>query len=161
MAGTHRHPTWPTSCAAPVDPGAATNRILAALLLLLSAGALALSFAVRPSPAGWGTHIRLGFPPCMFHTLVGLPCPFCGMTTAFAHMARGQVVQAFSCHVLGPAFFLGTWILAAWSLWCLVGGVSPVPPWALSGRIQTIGVAILGAGWAVNIACALLHVGGH
>jgi hypothetical protein len=131
------------------------------LLLLLSGGALVLSFVLRPSPTGWGTHQWLGLPPCLFHLFTGLPCPFCGMTTAFAHMARGEIAQAFSCHVLGPAFFVGAWVVAAWSLWCLVRGACPVPRWAWSARIQTVGLVILGAGWAVNIVGAIWRAGGH
>jgi hypothetical protein len=122
---------------------------------------VALSFVVHPSPAGWGTHALLGLPPCMFHALIGLPCPFCGMTTAFAHMAHGQVAQAFACHVLGPVFFLGAWVVAAWSLWCLVRASCPVPGWAWQSRVQTAGLVILAIGWAANVTLAILHAGGH
>jgi hypothetical protein len=161
MTPIDHDPTWPLAPAAAADPGAATNRLLAALLLLLCGGVLVLSYVLTPSRTGWGTHILLGFPPCLFHTLVGFPCPFCGMTTAFVHMAHGHVAQAFACHVLGPVFFVGTGIVAVWSLVCLVRGTSPIPAWAWSSRVQAVVLVVLAAGWVVNVAGAIFRGGGR
>lgn len=64
-----------------------------------------LSFWLEPDPRGLGTHEQLFLLPCNFHTMTGLPCPFCGITTAFAHMARGEVAAAFMAQPMGALGF--------------------------------------------------------
>lgn len=93
----------------------------AVLLLLLLAASL------RPNPRGFGTHEQLGLAPCTFQTLFGLRCPSCGMTTAWAHVARGRFAQAVRCS------FTGT--VLAWTALC-------VAPWALSSGLR---------GWWVGV----------
>ena len=66
---------------------------------------LAIARALTPDPSGFGTHTQLGLPPCGFLRLTALPCPLCGLTTAFAHMARLQLTSALHAHVLGPLLF--------------------------------------------------------
>ncbi|GAB4335018.1 MAG: hypothetical protein Kow0099_07350 [Candidatus Abyssubacteria bacterium] len=68
--------------------------------------ALLLSFYLTPDPRGLGTHEQLFLMPCNFHTLTGLPCPFCGMTTAFALMARGEIARAFLVQPMGALSFV-------------------------------------------------------
>ncbi|MCB2187640.1 MAG: DUF2752 domain-containing protein [Deltaproteobacteria bacterium] len=53
--------------------------------------------AALPLTAGGG--IAPEFPlrvPCLFHWASGLPCPFCGMTRAFANLAQGRVAAAWA-----------------------------------------------------------------
>jgi hypothetical protein len=66
---------------------------------------LAIARVLEPHPDGLGTHRALGIPPCMFLTWFELPCPTCGMTTAFAHLARGQVLASVRAHPLGLPLF--------------------------------------------------------
>jgi uncharacterized protein DUF2752 len=63
---------------------------------------------LTPARAGFGTHTQLGLPPCGFRALTTLPCPACGLTTAFAHMARLEITSAVHAHVLGFPLFLVT-----------------------------------------------------
>lgn len=72
---------------------------------------------LEPDPLGHGTHQQLGLPPCSFMVLYGRRCPSCGMTTSWAHLARGQVVAAAKANVGGT--FLGLLALAALP-WMLV-----------------------------------------
>lgn len=82
-----------------------------------SAILLGIARALTPDPSGIGTHLQLGLPRCGFLWLTGLPCPACGLTTAFAHMARGEIAQAASANALGVLLFaiacssipLGVW----------------------------------------------------
>ena len=77
--------------------------------LILGGVFLAASAAARvldPDPRGFGTHEQLGLPPCQMLSLSGVPCPFCGMTTALAHIVRGRVLEAFSTHPAGTILFL-------------------------------------------------------
>ena len=75
--------------------------VATAMLLILF-----LSFLLKPDSRGLGTHEQLMLRPCSFHALTGLPCPSCGMTTAFAHMAHGQFRKAFIAQPLGALGFL-------------------------------------------------------
>ena len=74
-----------------------------------AAAALALVFAVawwvNPNPDGLGSHMQLGLPPCNLGRFVGIPCPFCGMTTAFALMMRGDMRMAFWVQPAGVGLF--------------------------------------------------------
>ena len=43
---------------------------------------------------------------CGFHALFGIPCPGCGLTRSFVHLAHGRWAQSWRAHHLG-------WLLAA------------------------------------------------
>ena len=75
---------------------------LAALLLLVGSGALlAVGSSLEAAEAGVGTHVRLGLPACGFLRVTGAPCATCGMTTAFAHAAEGDLVSSFVAQPMG------------------------------------------------------------
>ena len=42
---------------------------------------------------------------CPLRLATGIPCPFCGMTTSFAHMGGGRVRDAFLANPAGPYLF--------------------------------------------------------
>lgn len=91
-------------------------------IVLAAAGAClvalaALAWWLEPAPAGHGTHTQLGLPPCNFLAWTGWPCPGCGVTTAAALAARGEVARAFVVQPFGAALTLG---LALFPLWALV-----------------------------------------
>jgi hypothetical protein len=67
---------------------------------------VALSIYLHPAPDGLGTHEQLGLAPCGFLHMTGQPCPGCGLTTAFAHMVRGQVPSALIVQPFGALLFL-------------------------------------------------------
>ena len=62
----------------------------------------------------------MGLPPCTFLVLFGHRCPSCGMTTAWAHLGRGQVVAAFGANVGGA--LLGLLAMAA-EPWLILSAV--------------------------------------
>lgn len=92
--------------------------VLAALALLAAASRL------TPDPRGHGTHTQLGLPPCGFLWLTELPCPACGMTTAFAHGVRGSFAQAAVANPVGFVLFLLVCLLVPFGLWAAVRGWS-------------------------------------
>lgn len=45
---------------------------------------------------------------CPLRRMTGVPCPFCGMTTSFSHLAGGRFWESFVASPLGPVLFIGT-----------------------------------------------------
>lgn len=91
-------------------PETPAGRTFARLIwFILAAGPLAV-FAVAvmlsPDPAGHGTHQQLGLPPCGFLSVTGYPCPGCGLTTAFTHLVRFEIVGAVRANPFGVPLFL-------------------------------------------------------
>jgi lysophospholipid acyltransferase (LPLAT)-like uncharacterized protein len=70
------------------------------------------------TPRDKETHRQLGFPRCTFYDLTGVPCPSCGMTTSFALLVRGDVLNSLRANSVGTllaVFCLGVipWALAS------------------------------------------------
>jgi hypothetical protein len=79
----------------------ALPRLGALALALACLGVLLAAAWVAPDPAGHGTHERLGLPPCAWEQSFGKPCMTCGMTTAFAHAAHGQLLDSARVQPMG------------------------------------------------------------
>jgi hypothetical protein len=77
-----------------------------AAALALAAGVLITARLLVPQAGG--THQQLGLPDCAFQLLTGLPCPSCGLTTSFAHMARLEVARAAAVQPFGVVLFTVT-----------------------------------------------------
>lgn len=96
----------------PVGTGARWLLVAWSLFLL---GGFLLAARLEPDPRGFGTHQRLGLPPCTFRMLCDIPCPSCGMTTSFSHLTRGHLVQAIEANAGGALLAL---VCAAQVPWC-------------------------------------------
>lgn len=131
---------------------ARTNRGFAVVVFVGAVMVIAASFWLTPDPHGYGTHRQLFLMPCWFRFFTGIPCPFCGMTTAFAHLSRGQVVQALECHLLSPFFYALAWIAAFTGLRGVITGRWPLPLLLTSGRFDRALLVAIIIAWAVNVA---------
>ena len=117
---------------------------------------LVLARVLTPDPSGLGTHVQLGLPPCLFHALTSVPCPACGLTTSFAHMARLEPIAAARAHPLGVPLFLATLVAVPLSL------VGAVRAWPLGPTLRALRVreacwvmlAALLSSWIVRVAGA-------
>lgn len=96
-------------------PVARSGRWLLVGWSLFLLGGFAVAYALDPDPRGFGTHTRLGLPPCTFRALCGIPCPSCGMTTSFSHFVHGNVLQAIRANVGGVLLAV---VCAAQIPWC-------------------------------------------
>lgn len=122
-------------------------------ILLLAAGMLVVASWLPPSPRGYGTHTRLGLPPCTFHLLTGLKCPLCGMTTGICHMARGQWREAWHCHVLAPVVYCLAVLQLPFRGYRLLGGKwNPFERLSLRREFALLLAVLLLTGWALNLA---------
>lgn len=132
------------------------TRAVWALLALASGAVLALARLLVPAPEGLGTHTQLGLPPCGFIALLSLPCPACGLTTSFAHLARFALFESLRAHPLGLPLFLLLCAFWARALRGVVGGDSPARliEHPQAGRAALlIGLALL-AVWSVRLCIA-------
>ena len=140
---------------APAAPMAAATaeRVTNLCLSLVAFTVLAFAVWLQPSVAGHGTHEQLGLPPCNFLDMTGLPCLSCGMTTAFAHTVRGELLAAFLSQPFGLLLALITIVSVPALLWSAATGRSLAFPigqlrWNLWGPVLL--ASLLGA-WAFKI----------
>ena len=84
------------------------DRLVSLALGVPSWSVLGIAMWLHPEPAGLGTHRQLGLGQCTLLGLTGWPCPMCGMTTSFAHMAELQPLGALSAQPFGVVLFLLT-----------------------------------------------------
>jgi hypothetical protein len=91
---------------------------------------------------------------CLSRRLLHLPCPGCGMTRAFAHLAKGEWAAAVTDHPLAPVIALE--MILGWLAW---GAVVAGRPLRLPVRVETVLVAnaaALCALWLGRIATGTL-----
>ena len=67
--------------------------------LILATGSLAGIVVARMWPVA---SVESGDPTCLMRILTGLPCPGCGMTRSWVHLAHGNVATAFEYNFFGP-----------------------------------------------------------
>lgn len=122
-------PALRTEAPAPVG-----RRVAGRLLLLLGA-ALAVAAVVQ--------HVRLP-PLCLLRAATGVPCPFCGGTTAMAELGDGRPLAALAT---SPLAVLGGPVWAAWP--------------AMAGRLRRprlllpLGAAVVAASWVWQLVRVL------
>jgi hypothetical protein len=86
---------------------------------------------------------------CPFRALVGIPCATCGMTHAFVHAARLEVMQALRASPAGALLAAGAWLFAAADAARLaLGWRWPAPGPRLARALAAVAVAALLANWA-------------
>jgi hypothetical protein len=93
------------------------SRFLAAAVGAGLCAVLAVASWLPPDPRGRGTHEQLGLPPCTFLTVVGIRCPACGMTTAWANVMHGRPVDALRASASGT-------LLAGVAIACGIGAMA-------------------------------------
>src|SRR5262249_60052634 len=106
--------------------------LLALALGLVAVFAVAVwldPYDAQGRPRRMETHRQLGMPPCTFYTITGLPCPSCGMTTSFALLVRGDVVNSARANAVGTLLAL---FGAALVPWCVVAALTGRTPFVRS-----------------------------
>jgi len=116
---------------------------------------LAVSFALTPSPTGYGTHTKLFLPPCTFRAVTHIPCPFCGLTTSFCHISRLHVASAFRSNVMGPPAYLLVLLQIPYRIYSLARKRPPLQLWHGSAWLNRGLAAFIVVAWAVNIYIAV------
>jgi hypothetical protein len=130
-----------------------TARMVAGVLFLLCISLLGVAASLKPDHQGMGTHTQLGLAPCGFLQQTGMPCATCGMTTAYAHAANGNLIAAFTAQPAGAVFALITAIAALVSGYAMIMRLSLLPLLTALWRPRTIlllGVLVIAA-WGYKI----------
>jgi hypothetical protein len=121
-----------------------------------AASLLTVAAMLTPNPAGFGTHRQLGLPPCTFVALWNLPCPSCGMTTAFSHFVHGQFAAALRCNAGGLLLATLATLVVPWALISAAWGRYVVRP--PSERTLLLGAAVIVivtlVGWIGRLSAA-------
>jgi hypothetical protein len=148
---------------APLVTAVLTRRVRLGLVAiaagLVSLFALALwidPYGSDGRPRTMGTHRQLGLPECNFLRLTGYPCPSCGMTTSFALLVRGDVVNSLRANCAGTLLALTLLATIPWTVVCAIRArwlwVRSVEPWILWIVIVVVGIAIVRWGLIVGLA---------
>ena len=78
------------------------------VIWLLTGAVLTIAALLTADTSGVGTHTQLGLGECTFLRTTGLPCPMCGMTTTFTHMAHFHWIDGLLTQPFGAVLFLMT-----------------------------------------------------
>lgn len=98
------------------------GRLAALALAAACLAVLIVAARVSPAPAGHGTHTALGLPVCSWVAVANIPCPTCGMTTAFAHAVRARPAAAIHAQPAGAILALATAVTFWGALWAALSG---------------------------------------
>jgi hypothetical protein len=123
----------------------------------LASFVLVVARVLSPDPSGFGTHTQLGLPACFFLQLTSLPCPACGLTTSFAHMARLQITSALHANVLGLPLFVITALAVPYSVYACARALPILPTLELL-RVSRVAAIICVAAliaWIARVAAIL------
>jgi len=111
----------PLVCLGPrVSP--VVSRLIGLAVLVPAVAVLFTAARLLPDPSGTGTHKQFELPPCGFKVSTGLPCPTCGMTTAFCYMVRGRPIRALRAQPMGSLLSIATILTVPISLVVLITG---------------------------------------
>lgn len=140
-------PTVAAGCVAPQR----FERLLAGFVAVAGCVVFSIAAVVNPydesgNALTHGTHRQLGLPPCTLLSLVGFPCPACGMTTAVSLLVHGDPVASYRANGAGTLIAGAGLVTTAW-LGMLAWGVRRRPRFSAENSI--LGLTIAGAGVAI------------
>ena len=136
-----------------IDRLSGKGRVIAAMVAVIAASPLVVAATLSPAASGVGTHRALGLPECGWQMSLNLPCPSCGMTTAFAHAVRADFVAAAISQPVGLLLS----ILVAMTV---LGGVyaagtgAPMQhaaAWLMKPMVVWVGLSLLLLGWGYKL----------
>lgn len=136
-----------------------TNERLAwAAIATLCLAVLAVAIYLQPDARGYGTHERLGLPPCGFMITTGLPCPTCGMTSSFTFMMHGHPLRALIIQPAGALLCLASIFAVLYGYSAAFQGHLLTIQWDRLGPVRvalTLTLIFLGA-WGFKLALGIL-----
>ena len=133
--------------------GSTRRRLIAVAVTVAAATILGLAAYLEPSPTGLGTHTQLSMPTCGWIVTMDLPCPTCGMTTAFAHAANGNVLGSLAAQPLGALLALGTAMTLLMAGYVAITGsmIGSIVATLWSRRVAWILALVAASAWAYKV----------
>jgi len=130
------------------------SRVWAGLTSVVLLAVLVIARGLPPDSRGFGTHEALGLPPCGFILTSGLPCPSCGMTTAFSNVMHGRLWDAFIAQPAGMVLCLSTMFGAILAARIAATGRMVQVNWDSIGpvRLMLAFALLVVGGWAFKMA---------
>lgn len=150
------HPLGPLVELSPDRSG--LTRLIAVGVFVGSMTILGVAWWLHANPKGVGTHRQLGLRPCGFLVTTGLPCPTCGMTTAFANAARGHLLQAVWAQPMGAMLAILTAVLACVAVVVMITGRRLEINWYRINpmRVLVAGIVLFLGSWVFKLVVVLL-----
>jgi hypothetical protein len=95
-------------------------RIVLVIMAVGFTAVLTTAACLRPydtdgRPYSMGTHQQLGLQACNMVAMTGKPCPACGMTTSFALLVHGDVVNSLKANWVGTLLCVAIAVLTPWA----------------------------------------------
>lgn len=136
-------------------PGA---RAIWGFVAAVCAAVLGVARYLPPDERGFGTHQQLGMPPCSFVLTTGLPCPTCGMTTAFSMIMHGRPWAGVMAQPAGALLCVAAVGLLGFSVYAAVTGRIVSINWERVGPVRiALGTTLLFMlAWGFKLAHGLL-----
>ena len=89
---------------------------------------------------------------CLWHTVLGLECPSCGLTRSFFASARGNWMAAVRFHPAGPFLFLYAMVVVLFMVCDMLGWRLPRRLYLRAPAIPTLILAVaLLEGWLLKV----------
>ena len=99
-------------------------------------------YDAQGQPYSMATHQQLGLPECTFKRFSGMPCPSCGMSTSFALLVRGDVLNSLRANAVGTLLAALCMLILPWSLACAIWN-RPILVHSMEKALMRIIVAFL------------------
>lgn len=139
-------------------------RFTAALVGLSCAAILVAAWHLQPQNLPFGPESQLSLPKCNLRETTGYPCPTCGMTTAWAQVVRGNLLQAFHANIAVPLLALASALAALAGIATALAGRKFYdrivrPPLTLLRPKQWLyaGLALIALAWCLNAILAFVQ----
>ncbi len=108
-----------------------------------------LVLALWTPPSGWEGSL------CLFRRHTHVPCPGCGLTRAFALLAKGDLAAAVGMHPLAPLLAAEALLLwLAWGRAILRGRALSLERWEIS--IAVVHLVLFGSVWLFRLVTGTL-----
>ncbi len=130
------------------------RRVVGGVVAAACLGVLMVAASLHASDAGYGTHTQLGLPACSVQVFTDMPCPTCGVTTAFTHAAHGRLLTAAATQPLGATLALGLAMAAIIGAYVAATGANVVRWLAPLRSSMTVWIVlgIVAASWVYKAA---------
>lgn len=129
------------------------NRLNGLALAVAPGSVLLVASRLVPNPSGVETHTQLGLLPCAFMGATGQPCPTCGMTTAFAHAAHGEILASIAVQPFGGLLAIAFACLVLIGAWAAISDMPLGPILRPLSRVSTLVtlLALLLGAWVYKL----------